>query len=63
MVEELNSLRVEGEVPKMLIVEEVYGVFVQLEGERLEEGDVVGQHLLIRKIQLENNDRIDMVVR
>ena len=56
MVEELDGLRVEGEVPKMLIVEKVNGVFVQLEGERLEERDVVGKNLLIGKVQLENND-------
>ena len=41
VVEKLDSLSVEGEIPKMLIIEEVDGVFVQLEGERLEEGDVI----------------------
>ena len=30
-----------------LIVEEVYCVSVELEGEGLEEGDVVGHHLLV----------------
>lgn len=62
VVEELDGLRVEGKVPKMLIVEEVYSVFVQLEGESLEERDVVGKNLLIGKIQLENDDRIDVIV-
>ena len=37
VVEELDSLSVEGEVPQVLIVEEVYGVCVELERESLEE--------------------------
>jgi hypothetical protein len=42
VVEELDGLRIEGEIPKMLVIEEVYGVFVELEGEGLEERDIVG---------------------
>ncbi len=62
MIEELDGLRIEGEIPKMLVVEEVYGVFVELEGEGLEEGDVVGKNLLVREIQLENDYRIDVII-
>ena len=45
-----------------LIVEEVYGVFVEPEGEGLEEGDVVGHHLLVREVKLVHNDGVHMVV-
>lgn len=37
-----------------LIIEEVNGVSIELEGECLEEGYIVGQNLLIREIQLQN---------
>ena len=62
MVEELYSLRVEGEVPQMLVVEEMYSVRVESEGESLDKGDVVSQHFLIREVQLEDNDGVHMVV-
>ena len=35
-----------------LIVKEVDGMFVQSEGECLEEGDVVGHHLLVGEVEL-----------
>ena len=54
VVEELDCLCVEREVVSVLVVEEVDGVLVQPEGERLQEGDVVGHHLLVREIKLEN---------
>lgn len=63
MVEKLDGLGVEGEVPKVLVVEEMYGVFVELEGESLEERDVICQHLFVGEVKLENNDGVDMVVR
>ena len=47
MIEELDGLSVEGEIPQVFIVEEVDGVLVELEGESLQEGDIVGQHLFI----------------
>lgn len=62
VVEELDGLRVEGKIPEMLVVEEVYGVFVEFERESLEEGDVVSKNLLIGEIQLENDDRIDVII-
>ena len=62
MVEELDGLSVEREVPQMLVVEEVYGVFVEFERESLEEGDVVCKNLFVGEIQLENDDRIDMII-
>ena len=61
--EELDGLCVEGEIPEVLVVEEVDGVLVEMEGERLEEGDVIGQHFLIGEIQLQHNDGVDVVVR
>ena len=45
-----------------LVVEEVDGVFVQPEGEGLEEWDVVGHDLLVREVELVNDDRVDVVV-
>ena len=62
MVEELDRLSVEGEVPKMLVIEEVDGVSVELERESLEEGDVVSEDFFIGEVQLENNNRVDMIV-
>ena len=51
MVEKLDGLSIEGEIPKVLVVEEVDSVFVELEGERLEEGDVVSKHFFVGEIQ------------
>ncbi len=62
MFEELNGLCIEREVTKMLIVEEMDGVFVEVEGEGLEEGDIIGEHFLIREIQLQDYDGVDVVV-
>lgn len=45
-----------------LVVEEVNGVFVEFEGEGLEEGDVVGQHLLVREVQLQDNHGVHVIV-
>ena len=46
-----------------LIVEEVDRVLVELEGEGFQEGDVVGEHLLVREVQFQHNDGVDVVVR
>jgi hypothetical protein len=46
-----------------LVVEEVDGVFVEPEREGLEEGDVVGHDLLVREVELVDDDRVDVVVR
>ena len=45
-----------------LVVEEVDGVLVESEGEGLEEGDVVGHHLLVREVELVDDDRVHVVV-
>lgn len=45
-----------------LIIEEVDGVCVQLEGQSLEEGDVVRHHLLVAEVKLVDDDGIDVVV-
>ena len=51
MLEELDGLCVERKVSQMLVVEEVDGVFVEVEGESLEERDVVSQDLFVREVQ------------
>ena len=45
-----------------LIVEEVYGMLVQPERERLQEGDVVSHDLLVREVELVHDDRVHVVV-
>ena len=45
-----------------LVVEEVYGVLVEPEGERLEEGDIVGHDLLVREVELVHDDGVHVVV-
>lgn len=45
-----------------LIVEEVHRVVVELEGQRLQEGYVVGHDLLIGEVKLVDNDGVHMVV-
>jgi hypothetical protein len=45
------------------IVEEVYGVSIQFQTERLEKRDVVSHDFLIRKIKFMHDDRIHMVIR
>jgi len=47
----------------VLVVKEMNGVLVQSKGERLEEGDVVGHHFLVRKVKLMDNYRVDVIVR
>lgn len=63
VVEELDGLGVQREVVGVLIVEKVDGVIVELEGEGLQEGDVVRHHLFVGKIKLVHNDGVDVVVR
>ena len=45
-----------------LVVEEVHSVVVQLEGQRLQEGDVVGHDLLVGEVKLVDDDGVDVVV-
>ena len=40
----------------------MYGMFVEPEGERLQEGDVVGHDLLVGEIELVDDDGVDVVV-
>lgn len=62
MVEELDGLRVQGEVVREFVVEEVDRVWVQLQTERLQEQHIVAHHILVRKVKLVDDDRIDVVV-
>ena len=62
VLEELDGFGVEGEVSQVLVVEEVNGVLVEVEGEGLEEGDVISEHFLLREVQLQDDDGIDVVV-
>ena len=62
MLEELDGLCVQGEVSEVLVVEEVDSVLVEVKGEGLQEGDVVGKDFLIREVQLEHDDGVDVVV-
>lgn len=52
MVEELDCFGVEREVVRMLVVEEVYRVRVQLQTQRLEEQYVVAHHIFVGKVEL-----------
>lgn len=45
-----------------LIIKEVNCVLVELEGEGLKEWDVVGQYFLIRIVQFQHNDGVNMIV-
>ena len=45
-----------------LVVEEMYGMFVEPEGESLQEGDVVSHDLLVGEIELVDDDGVDVVV-
>ena len=40
----------------------MYGVLVQSEGERLQEGDVVGHDLLVGEVKLVHDDGVHVVV-
>ncbi len=62
VVKKLNGLRVQGEIMRVLVIKEVDGVLVEPEGERLEERDVVGHHLLVGEVELVDDDRIDVIV-
>ena len=45
-----------------LVVEEVDGVLVQPEGQRFEEGDIVGHDLLVAEVELVHDDGVHVVV-
>ena len=62
VVEELDGLGVEREVIIVLVIEEVDGVLVEAEAQGLEEGDVVGHHLLVTEVELVHDDVIDVIV-
>ena len=45
-----------------LIVEKVNGVLIQAERQRLQKGDVVCHHFLVRKVELVDDDGVDVVI-
>ncbi len=47
---------------RVLVIKEVDGVLVKPKGERLEKGDVVGHHFLVGKVELVDDNRIDVIV-
>lgn len=47
----------------MGIEEELNGAPVELEGEGLEEGDIIGQHLLITEVKAMDDEFVDVIVR
>ena len=55
MVKELDCLSVQGKVMRMLIIEEVYCMLIQPEGESLQEGNIISHDLLVREIELMDN--------
>lgn len=46
-----------------LVVKEMHSVIVELQRERLQEGDVVGHDLLVREVEFMHNDGVDVVIR
>jgi len=48
--------------PTHLVIEEMYCMAVQLEGESFEEGNVISQNLLIGEVKLVNDDGVDVVI-
>lgn len=62
VVEELDRLRVQRKVIGVLVVEEVNGVRVQLQAERLQEQHVVAHDVLVAEVELVHDDRVDVIV-
>lgn len=46
-----------------LVVKEMHSVAVELQRQRLQEGDVVGHDLLIGEVELVHDDGVDVVIR
>ena len=63
MIEELERLDVERKLGDTVVEEEVYGVSVELERERLQERYVVGHHFLVGEVELVQYDVVYVVVR
>ena len=63
MIEEFNGLSIERKIIEMFVEEEMDRVAVQLEGQRLQERDVVRENFLIDNIELVENDLVHVVVR
>ena len=51
-----------GRSPTHLVEEELHGHFVQVEGEGLEEGDVVRKQLLLIAVEGRRDQTVDVVV-
>lgn len=62
MVEELDCFGVQREVVRMLVVEEVYRVRVQLQAEGLQEQYVVSHHIFVGEVKLVDDYRVHEVV-
>ena len=60
MINELHSFGVQWKTS--VAQEELHRVVVELEADRLEEGDVVGKHLLILKVKAHANHFVYVVV-
>lgn len=62
VIEELEGFGVEREVVGHLVEQELQSVWVQLQTQGLEEGDIVGQQLLVGKIKAMDDQVVDVVV-
>lgn len=62
VIEKFDRFRVKREIIRMFIVEEMYRVRVQLEAKRLEKQNVIPHYVLVREVELVNDDRIDEII-
>lgn len=62
MIEELDGLCVEREIVRVLIVEEMDCVRIQLQAERLQEEHIVTHDILVGEIEFVDNYRVDVII-
>lgn len=62
MIEELDGFCVERKVVGVFVVEKVDRVWVELHAEGLEKENIVTHNVLVRKVKLMHDDRIDVIV-
>lgn len=62
MVEKLDRLSVERKIVCVFVVEKVDCVRVQLQTERLQKENVIAHNVLVGKVELVNDDGVDVIV-
>lgn len=62
MIEKLDGLRIQWKVVGMLIIKEMYRMYIQFQAQRFQKQNIITHNVLIGEIKLMYDDRIDMII-